>query len=279
MPKIDRQQAKARPKRQGALSRISQINFDDEGLKMNFYGRSGTGKTTLWGTWPGKILAMVCSGGGELRSINTAENRKRIEQLVIESSQDVADVIRHQAETAEYDALVLDHATSLQDMVLAEILGIEELPAQKGWGMASQQQYGQCTLQMKTLLRKLLELKGHVIIVAQEREFNTDDSKDCLVPYVASALSPSLVGWLNPACDYICETFIREQVAESSARVGDKTIKTVKKTGKIEFCLRTAPDPTFTTKFRLPKGAILPEVIVDPSYDKIMAVIRGEYQC
>ena len=56
-----------------------------------------------------------------------------------------------------------------------------------------------------------------------------------------------------------------------------KEIKRQVKTGKVEYCLRTAPSPTYTTKFRVPKENCdgIPDVIVDPDYDKIMELLKG----
>ena len=48
------------------------------------------------------------------------------------------------------------------------------------------------------------------------------------------------------------------------------------RTKGVDYCLRTEPHDTFMTKFRLPRGTPLPECVVDPTYDKVMALIRGE---
>ena len=68
----------------------------------------------------------------------------------------------------------LDGASFLADMYLAQILGLQKLPEQKSWGMAAREQYGQQGLQMKTMLRELLDLPQHVVIIAHERNFNDD---------------------------------------------------------------------------------------------------------
>jgi hypothetical protein len=87
------------------------------------------------------------------------------------------------------------------------------------------------------------------------------------------------VGWLNPACDYICQMFIRERTGKKKVKVkvGDKEkeIEQIVKLGGVDYCLRTAPDAVYTTKFRLPKGHALPECIVDPDYDKLVKLIGG----
>jgi hypothetical protein len=58
--------------------------------------------------------------------------------------------------------------------------------------------------------------------------------------------------------------------------VNGKTTQIRVKTREVEYCLRTGPHPVYCTKFRLPKGNPLPESIVDPDYDKIMTIIRGQ---
>jgi hypothetical protein len=140
--------------------------------------------------------------------------------------------------------------------------------------MAKQQEWGQCALETKERLRSLLKQSCHVVILAQEREFNTETEGDVIMPFVASALTPSVVGWLNPACDYICQTFIRDRFTEVMVKIAGKSVKRRKKEDGVDYCLRTAADPVYTTKFRLPKGARLPDAIVDPDYRKIQELIE-----
>lgn len=263
------------------LDRIGDIGFgDDDGLKMLVYGESGTGKTTFAGSFPGPILWIVCSGGnnpGELRSLDTPEHRKKIKQVALQKSSEMTDIIPYIRETG-IATTVLDHASGYADLVLKELLGIDELPAQKGWGLASQQQYGQMAQQCKEAFRSLLNLPGHVIIVAQQRTFGGSEdgtSSDILKPTVGAGLTPSLTGWLNSGVDYLVQTFKRPKMETSSVRVGTKDVITTKRGKGIEYCLRTEPHETFQTKFRIPKGRPLPECIVDPSYDKLMKLIKG----
>jgi hypothetical protein len=158
---------------------------------------------------------------------------------------------------------------------MKEILGLEEIPAQKSWGMATQQDYGQCSLTMKEYLRCLLDLDRNVVIVAQEREFNTDNESDLLMPYVGAGLTPSVTGWLNPAVDYLVQTFIRTGTIKREVKLGGKT-KIRTEPGGVEYCLRTGPHEIFMTKFRVPKGHPLPDVMVAPAYEKMLNIIQGD---
>lgn len=269
-------------------------------MRVLLYGESGTGKTTLWATFPGPILCLVCSGGqqsGELRSVNTPEYREKITPRHLFSVNDFYGELTDAIEEADrakiasdvrtyddltrlrvrYGTIVLDHASGFSDLILSEIIG-KPVPAQKGWGIATQQQYGQLALQAKDALRKLLSLSCNVVIVAQQRTFGgREDGMDpeMVKPTVGAALTPSILGWLNPACDYVLQTFKRPKMIKKQTKVSGQTIETEARDG-IEYCLRCEPHDVFMTKFRIPKGRHLPPAIVDPTYDKIQAVISGK---
>lgn len=264
---------------------LSDLFAEDSGIKIMLYGESGSGKTTLWATFPAPILSVVYSSSqepGELRSVNTPENRERIFQKIAKSSDDLvtlcADAVKRGFKT-----VVVDHVTGFQDKVLEEILG-RPLPEQKGWGLATQQDYGQCTLQCKAKLRALLDLPINAVIIGQERQNEKPEDSELIQPKAGVATTPSLAGWLNSSVDYIANTFVRPKTRQRTVEVvkGKPTTITeavLAKDGRtpmVEYGLRVSPNAACMTKFRVPKGANLPPVILDPSYEKIMAVIRGE---
>jgi hypothetical protein len=175
---------------------------------------------------------------------------------------------------------VIDHVTGLQDRTLCQILRLEELPAQKNWGMATQQQYGQSTQQCKEICRALFSMDCNVVIVGQQRYFKPEGpGTELLAPTWGVDVSPSFAQWLQPAADYIVRTFKRQRTVTEVVEVGGERMENEVPTRGVDFCLQVAPDPFFTTKFRLaPTEEDLPEYIVNPTYDKIAAVIRGEYE-
>lgn len=276
MPKVTKQKTAVKKKtakkkvarKGGVLGRIAPISLEDLYVKMNLYGRSGTGKTTLACSFP-KPLLLIGSEDGT-KSVHNVEG---VDFVKVDTVDEMVELIEYLPN--KYKTGVLDTATYLQDIVLREILGLDELPAQRSWGMAAREQWGQCALKTKELLRALLDKDWNFVICAQEREFNTESDSDVLMPYVGSALTPSVTGWLNPACDYIGQTFIRERTEKKQTKVGGKSVTREIKTGAMEYCLRSGPDAVYTTKFRTPKGHELPSVIVDPDYDKIAAIIKG----
>lgn len=252
---------------------------------MLVYGASGTGKTTFVGSFPGRTRWFVCSGAGnpeELRSINTPEHRERVVPIVIES----IDQFREEVAGGEpYDNNVLDHASGFADLVIKELLGLDRVPVTKAraagkgesWSLVSQQQYGQLAVICKEAFRDFLNLPGNVVFISQERVFNNKDegANDLLAPTVGAALTPAVAGWLGPAVSYVVQTFKRPRMVEKTHEVAGKTITTLARGKGVEYCLRTGPHDVFMTKFRIPKGRDLPDEIVDPDYDKLIALING----
>ncbi len=273
MPVVNKQQQNGPPRTKGrsAVDRIAPVSkVDSGGLKLSLYGRSKTGKTRLISTFPKPVLIIGAEDG--TRSIR---NVPKVDFVLIERSDEIGPLLDRAAGLG-YATVAVDTASALQDLILCEILGLTELPAQRSWGMASREQYGQCGLQMKTILRKVLELPLNVVITAHERNFNDEGGSDLIMPSVGSALSPSVAGWLNGASEYICQTFIRERSERKVTKVGTKEVATSMKTGEAEYCLRVGPHAVFMTGFRLPVGQTLPDVIVDPHYDKIAKIAYGK---
>lgn len=295
------------------LDRIADLSFDPtDGLNFTLYGESGTGKTTLWSSFPGPILAMICSGGqkpGELRSIDCPEMREKVSTVVLRRCSELDTIVRaitkgdllHKS-GKPFETLVLDHVSGFQDMKLAEYKNLRKIPQQKTYGVATRQDWGEITSQCKEHLIGLMSVKGHVVNIAQERIFlpNSDDPageikkgielSDVIKPKVGAALTPALTGWLNPASDYVLQTFIRQrQVVET---------KTTKIAGKVkessvtrilpgvDYCARVARHEIFMGKFRVWGAKDLPEAIVlgdsvngvktNPSgFEQIMSIINS----
>jgi len=303
--------ARRSPPQENVLDRIGAMEFDpNEGLNFLLYGDSGSGKTTVWGSFPGETLCIVCSGGqkpGELRSLNTAALRARIDTVTLKVPSELDEIVRavdmgvlkHKRTGKPYRNIVLDHVSGFQDLKLMVYKSLSEIPQQKSYGIATRQDWGEIAAQVKEHLVKLLSLRCNVIVIAQERIFlpgSDDAAKDVkqaidlsgvLKPKVGAALSPSIAGWLHPAVDYGIQTFKRgRQIREEEVFKGKPTGNfTVTRGEGVDYCARVGAHDIYYTKFRVP-GVKIPEVIylgnsIDgvqqkPSaYEQIMAYING----
>lgn len=260
----------------GAAARILPLDeIQSGGIKMMIYGHSGTGKTRLMGTFGvlGKLLHIVCSGNGtnETRSIRGTKNIYAVE---LEDPYELPELIDYAAANG-FETVTIDHITEFCSMVLARVLKLDKLPEQLSWGLAKQQDYQQMGLQAKELLRSLLDFPGNSLFLGQQRTYDMVEDEDGspLMPYVSISATPAVSGWLAPACDYIVQTYKDPTVTTVTKKIGQKEVtKEIK--GPVGYFARTGPSEIYTTKFRVPLGVELPDVIEDPSYQK-MAHLLG----
>jgi len=45
-----------------------------------------------------------------------------------------------------------------------------------------------------------------------------------------------------------------------------------------EYCLRIGPHAYYNTKIRQPKGSFTPDILKDPSYDKLVSLMKGDFK-
>jgi len=259
----------------GIRDKIRNVGENNYGLRVNFYGRGKTGKTTLACDFPKPLLLIGTMGTLEDGTLSISD--QDVDFFPLQSVNELDELIDVTIEE-QYKTVVLDTGGGLQDMILKEHLNLSELPVQKTWGMAKQSDWQIVGMQAKERLSQLLRLSMsdsiNVVIIAHERSFTDSDNDDgSIAPTVGSALSPSVASWLNGACDYVCQTFVREETTTKSIKLNGKETTQKIATGKAEYCLRIGPHPVYLTGFRKPKTREIPDVIVDPTYEKIRSLI------
>lgn len=248
-----------------------------KGRTFVVYGETKRGKTRLFSTFPKPSLLIGTEDGTD--TIKSVEGVKFVR---ISKASELDDLVR-EAATRGFKSICLDKGSGYQMLCLKDVLGLDDLPMTKSWGMATESQWGQCNLQFMEHVNELLrlsEISGtHIMIIAHERVFaskkGNDGSSDVISPKAGPALTPGACEWLNGAVNYICQCYVRPQVIKED--MGGVTAD--KKTGKFEYCLRTGPSEDYMSGFRLDHiedGYNVPECIVNPSFSKIEALITGK---
>lgn len=257
---------KLKKKRRGIEDRIVPVGEVPDGLTMLVYGRAGTGKTAFGATFPRPLLVLDVKEKGT----ETIRSEKDVDVLSIDSWQDFEEAYWYlESGDTKYQSVQIDQITQLQN------LGMDKIRADKGMkpeDVFSQRQWGQLGGLMTTWLynyRELVSKSINIIFIAHERESKTEGEDDERIdPNIGPRLTPSSASFINGAVSTIGNTFILERF--------EKDEKTKKRTRIVEYCMRIGPHSVYTAKIRKPKDAEgVPDYIVDPTYDKIMAISRG----
>lgn len=245
-----------------------------------FYGRSNTGKTTLFSSFASterKALLLNIRDNGDDSIAGVAGVRVRD----INSWEDLETTYwwLHR-NPGKYFAVGLDTVSQMQQLALLEVMGGKERhPKMSGkalgdFGSMSRKEWGMVASLMKDWLTRFRDLPCEVVFIAQDRTSSSEEESDeVITPSVGPALSPSVATHLNASVHIIGNTFIRQRKVKKKISDG-KATRTIEK--KVtEFCLRLAPDPIYMTKIRKPKTITPPSVLVDPTYEKLVAIING----
>ncbi len=300
MPTVSKQSANSPTKQKtpSALERVQSVDdMPEMGLKFLVYGAGKRGKTRFASTFPKPLLILGTENG--TLSIKKIPG---IDFIKIESSSDFVELTKYVAgqggskwkgdeltpvdmgEGAPYKSVCVDHASGFQSIVLKEVLRLDSLPVQMSWGVAEQSDWLAMAAQFKKYMIDLLNLSEtlgtHVITIAHEKDFK-EDRKDAtmLIPTVAADLSPTVARWLNGVNDFVCNSFVKDGEIVKKYK-DDKGVITEKKvkTGKPDYCLRVGSHPHYYTGFRHVEGIDLPPFIVNPTYEKMLQIIKGEWE-
>jgi hypothetical protein len=265
------------------LDRISPVKKSNLGrIKFSTYGLPKSGKTRFACSFPKPLLVIGAEDG--TASVVGIEGIEFVPLIRGRCCEELQELINGPIRDGRWASVVLDTGTKMRDMRLLEILGVDEMPTKKPWGgNAMQTIWGPLASDLRKVWGDLLDLPNrmdlNVIMIAQEQEFTGDEGgviSDIIKPAVGSALGKSLCMFVNAECDYIGQTFIREEETTSEKVIQGKKVKTTQKTGKKEYCMRVGAHETYITGFRHRPGITLPDVIVDPDYDKVRELIEGD---
>lgn len=233
---------------------------------ITLYGKPGTGKTTLASTAPKPQLIIDVKDKGTDSAKSASLKHGEIEVYPLEGFDDIYEVYDYIKENpGKYKSVVIDHVTSLQDKAM------DKVKEQENKTEISQRMFGQASGYMKEVISLYKDLTDEGIIpifIAQDRTDTEGDGEDQLAPEVGPAMMPSLARTLGASSRVIGNTFLQEKVEKT----GDmKVLRT------IEYRLRLGPNPYYLTKVTRPSGTPCPDYIVNPTYEDIEKIIKGEW--
>lgn len=247
------------------LEFITPGDRDSEFINCCFYGKPGSGKTTLACTFPKPLLLIDMK---DEKGYLIAKKIKGVTVVRAKSVEDLYTIYWHLKDNpGKFKTVVLDTVTAGQALFLEDLRQRKKPNLDKSkignWGTMSKQDWGEIAQTYGPLLIDFRDLDCNTVYLSHERTFNLgeDDNEDERIdPSVGPRLMPSISSGLLAAVDFIGNCFIRQ--------------KKIKDEVQIQYCLRVGPHPVYITKVRVPKEVEVQPVLVDTCYDDLIDLIN-----
>lgn len=254
-------------KSNGIENKLVDLTELETPMVITLYGRPGSGKTTIAGSGPKPMLFIDVKDKGteSLKRPGVSEGDVTVYELTdLDEIYDLYDYICDNPK--KYKSVVIDHLTTLQD------LSHEKVKEEEGKTKMSQQLYGFSSSYLKEIIgmyKELTDLGITPIFIAEDRlESGDGEGEDQLLPEVGPGIMPSVSRFLCAASRIIGHAYLQEKVEKT----GDVKVRRT-----IEYRLRLGPNPYYITKVTRPKGNYCPPYLVDPSYQDLIDIVRGDY--
>jgi AAA domain len=273
------------------LSRAIPVEeLEETHQKFVLYGSNRVGKTSMSVMWP-KPLLLISFEPGTTGGAKSVKKVPGVTFLQITSKDDAIKLASELKVRNDFKTHVLDTVTSLQDIILKEIMGYDDLVLQQNWGSVGREQYGVRAERCKEVLRAFRDLKCHTVFVAQEKDHSPPQDNGSkltrglqLESFFAADLGGATVKWMHDGCDYICRLYIEKEVitTERQVSVGGKmqVSKEEVVTGRQVRKLLTMYHQNYAAGLRSETPEAVPEYIQAATpkemYDAIQMVISGK---
>lgn len=249
------------------LSKAVPVKSSTKAITALFYGKSGTGKTTLAASFPKPALLIDIREQGTDSVVDVPD----LDVLRLDSWKDFEAIYwsLEKVKGHKYKTVILDGMSQLQEMALEAAREEENKPD----GFLSQRIWGIASSKLKTWIMNYRDLVNHGINVVFLGQYKLsgggdDSADDEIEPSVGPALMPSVASTLTAAVNIVANTFIKAVTKISSKGVPTTTFR---------YSLRVGPHSQYLTKFRQPKGSYLPSTVNNATYEVLKELMAGKY--
>lgn len=255
--------AKTSATKSSILERIAPVSEAEKILTALVYGRPGSGKTVFACTWPKPLLLIDIKEQGSA----SVSHVSGVDLAPVEQWSEIEELYWMLESGSKYKSVVLDQVSQMQDVLMQSVCRENNIDPT---GLMPRRIWGEVSGGLKTWINNFRDLKSrgiHVCMLAHDRKSEGEESEDNQIdPTIGPRVMPSVSSHMGGAVDVIGNTFIRERF------IGDK--KDRKRL--VEYAMRLGPHASYMTKVRKPSESETADIIVNATFDKIMAMSRGE---
>ena len=222
------------------------------------WGKSGSGKTHMLSTFPKPILYLQYGDDGT----GTIEDVDGIDVIVIEDQKHLEGLLEEARLDEKYATIAVDTFSLFVNE------WIDENAVRKN-KRVTQQMWGDLKTDTEKLIKMAKTLSRYKITVLTCHEATDviEGMEDEIMPDVRPSVSKGARTYLESMANFVIHTTVIEK-------------EVTKKDGTTEVVARhaahLAPNPYYWTKLQKPAHIKVPKLVANPTYDKIINLMKGE---
>lgn len=218
------------------------------------YGKSGSGKTHLGSTFPKPMLYLQVGDDGA----NTIKNVEGIKTIPVRGLEHLKNLTEELMRDKVYKAVFVDtFSLIVNDWV-------DENAVQKKKRM-TQQMWGDLKSDTEELTKRLWALSKNKIVILSCHE-GTDafeGLEDEIMPDIRPNVSRGARTYLEAMANYGIHTTIVKKTLDDGKEV-------------FKHACHLASNPYYWVKLQKPAEVVVPKIMINPTYTKIMSKLEGE---
>lgn len=222
------------------------------------YGKSASGKTAFASTFPKPLLYIQVGDDGS----NTIKLVKNIDAIRVKNLTELKDILAELEDDEKYKTVLVDTFS----LVVNEWIDENGTKKKK---RVSQQMWGDLKTDTEEMIRawkKIAETKI-VVLTCHEASDSFIGMEDEIAPDIRPSVSKGARTYLEGMANYGIHTTVIESEKEDSN--GQTTIV-------YKHAIHLATNPYYWVKTQKPKKIKLPKLVINPTYDKVIELMKGE---
>lgn len=222
------------------------------------WGKSGTGKTALGATFPKPMLYIQVGDDGS----NTIADTEGVMAVRAESLADLKDTAQGLMTDKKYKTIFVDTFS----MITNE--WIDKNATQKNKKM-TQQMWGEVKIDSEELIKIFHKLAlSHIVVLScHESNDSIEGMEDEILPDIRPSVTKGARTYLEGMANYGIHTTKLKKTVISKKTGQEKEV--------VRYAVHIGANPYYWTKLQINPGIQVPDIVINPTYDKLMGIIQG----
>lgn len=240
------------------LSKVVSIEKLGQRNLWVIWGKSGTGKTALGATFPKPMLYIQVGDDGS----NTIADTEGVMAVRAESLADLKDTAQGLMTDKKYKTIFVDTFS----MITNE--WIDKNATQKNKKM-TQQMWGEIKIDSEELIKIFHKLAlSHIVVLScHESNDSIEGMEDEILPDIRPSVTKGARTYLEGMANYGIHTTKLKKTIISKKTGQEKEV--------VRYAVHIGANPYYWTKLQINPGIQVPDIVINPTYDKLMGVIQG----